>query len=153
MKTGIKQFIFKLGRAISILSSKPLILVDKFSYLGSNILSTESDLSIVQGKVWSAIDRLVIKQKSDFSGWIKWDFFQAMAVSILLYGCTTWMLTNHFEKKLDRNKTLNMCSFEQIQKATPHKILTVCLPTSHLTNHPSKTNKTCRALLKKKGQS
>ena len=32
-------------------------------------------------------------------------FFQAAIVSILLYGCTTWMLTKRMEKKLDGNNT------------------------------------------------
>ena len=36
-------------------------------------------------------------------------FFQAVAVSVLLYGCTTWMLT----KKLDENYTkMIYCCFE-----------------------------------------
>ena len=33
------------------------------------------------------------------------NFFQAAVVSILLYGCTTWMLTKRLEKKLDGNYT------------------------------------------------
>ena len=32
-------------------------------------------------------------------------FFQAAAVSLLLYGCTTWTLTKRLEKKLDGNYT------------------------------------------------
>ena len=32
-------------------------------------------------------------------------FFQAVVASILLYGCTTWMLTKRFEKKIDGNYT------------------------------------------------
>ena len=32
-------------------------------------------------------------------------FFQAVVVSILLYGCTTWIHTKHFEKNLDGNCT------------------------------------------------
>ena len=32
-------------------------------------------------------------------------FFQAAVVSILLYGCTTWTLTEHMEKKLEGNYT------------------------------------------------
>ena len=32
-------------------------------------------------------------------------FFQAVVVSILLNGCTTWMLTKRIEKKLDGNCT------------------------------------------------
>ena len=44
-------------------------------------------------------------RRSDLFNEIKWDFFQAAAVSILLYGFTTWTLTKHIEKKLDGNYT------------------------------------------------
>ena len=36
---------------------------------------------------------------------MKHSFFQATVVFILLYGCTTWMLTKRMEKKLDGNYT------------------------------------------------
>ena len=36
---------------------------------------------------------------------MKRSFFQAAVVLILLYGCTTWMLTKWLEKKLDSNNT------------------------------------------------
>ena len=36
---------------------------------------------------------------------MKRSFFQAVVVSILLYGCTTWTLTKRLEKKLDSNYT------------------------------------------------
>ena len=36
---------------------------------------------------------------------MKHSFFQAAVVSILLYGCTTWMLTKWLEKKLNGNYT------------------------------------------------
>ena len=36
---------------------------------------------------------------------MKHSFFQAVVVSILLYGCTTWTLTKRLEKKLDSNYT------------------------------------------------
>ena len=36
---------------------------------------------------------------------MKRSFFQAAVVSMLLYGCTTWMLTKRLEKKLDGNYT------------------------------------------------
>ena len=38
-------------------------------------------------------DRLSVIWKSDLTDKIKHNFFQAAAASILLYGCTTWMLT------------------------------------------------------------
>ena len=34
---------------------------------------------------------------------MKRTFFQTAVVSILLYGCTTWMLTKRMEKKVDSN--------------------------------------------------
>ena len=75
---------FKEG-TLSTLSDKPLKLVDLFPYLSSNISSTESDVSIHIVKMWTAIDRLSIILKSDCSNKIKWEFFQAVAVSVLLY--------------------------------------------------------------------
>ena len=36
---------------------------------------------------------------------MKRSFFQSAVVSILLYGCTTWTLTEQMEKKLDGNYT------------------------------------------------
>ena len=43
--------------------------------------------------------------KSDLTDKMKRSFFQAVVVSILLYGCTTWTLTKCMEKKLDGNYT------------------------------------------------
>ena len=56
-------------------------------------------------KAWTAIDRLSIIWKSDLTDKMKRSFFQAAVVSILLYGCTTWMLTKRLEKKLDSSYT------------------------------------------------
>ena len=42
---------------------------------------------------------------SDLTDKMKRSFFQAVVVSILLYGCTTWTLTKRLEKKLDGNYT------------------------------------------------
>ena len=43
------------------------------------------------------------RQKSDLTDKMKCSFFQAAVVSILLYGCTTWMLTKQLKKKQDGN--------------------------------------------------
>ena len=60
-------------------------------------------------------EKIVVKKRMDvfishtvgFISKIYWkhSFFQAAVVSILLYGCTTWMLTKWLEKKLDGNYT------------------------------------------------
>ena len=44
-------------------------------------------------------------RKSDLTDKMKLSFFQAVVLSILLYGCTTWTLTKRLEKKLDGNYT------------------------------------------------
>ena len=57
---------------ITTLDGTPLKLVDKFTYLGSSVSSTEKDIDTRLTKAWTAIDRM------------KRSFFQAAIVSILL---------------------------------------------------------------------
>ena len=82
-----------------------LKLVDKFTYLGSSVSSTRTDIETRLTKAWTAIDRLSVIWKSDLTDKMKCSFFQAAVMSILLYGCTIWMLTKRMEKKLDGNCT------------------------------------------------
>ena len=64
---------FKQQGAISTLSWRPLKNCDKFTYLSSNISSTESDVNMRLTKEWTAVDRLsIIPELSDK---IKQDFF------------------------------------------------------------------------------
>ena len=81
------------------------LLVDKFTYRGSSVSSTEKDIDTRLTKAWTAIDKLSIKWKSDLTDKMKRSFFQAAVVSILLYGFTTWALTKRPKKKLDGNYT------------------------------------------------
>ena len=90
---------------ISTLEGTPLKLIDKFTYLGSSVESTEKDIETRLTKAWTAINRLSIIWKSDLTDKMKRSFFQAAVTSILLYGCTTWTLTKRLEKKLDGNYT------------------------------------------------
>ena len=88
-----------------MLKGGSLKLVDKFTYLRSSISSMESNINTWLAKVWTAVDRLSIICRSDLSEKIGCNFFQVVVASILLYGCTTWTLTKHREKKLDGNYT------------------------------------------------
>ena len=90
---------------ITALDGTHLKLVDKFTYLGSSVSSTEKYIDTRLTKAWAVIDRLSIIWKSDLTDKMKRSFFQAAVVSILLYGCTTWTLTKRLEKKLDGNNT------------------------------------------------
>ena len=90
---------------ISTLNSSSLKLVNKFTYLGSSILSIETDINMGQAKAWTAINRLSVIWKSNLTDKIKHSLFQAAVVSILLYGCTTCTLTKYMVKKLYGNYT------------------------------------------------
>ena len=59
---------------IFTLNGRSLKLVDKFTYLGSSISSTENDLNTWLAKAWTAIDRLSVIWKSDLSDKIKHSF-------------------------------------------------------------------------------
>ena len=66
---------------------------------------SKKDIDTRLTKTWTAVDRLSIIWKSDLTDKMKCSFFQAAVVSILLYGCTTWMLTKRLKKKQDGNYT------------------------------------------------
>ena len=80
-------------------------LVDKFTYLGSGVSSTEKYIDTRLTKAWTAIDKLSVIWKSNLTDKMKRSFFQATVVLILLYGSTTRTLTKRLEKKLDGNYT------------------------------------------------
>ena len=88
---------------ISTQDGSSLKLVDKFTYQGSSVSSTEIDIDTRVTKALITIDKLSIIWKSDLTDKMKRCFFPAAVVSILLYGCTTWTLTKRLEKKLDGN--------------------------------------------------
>ena len=86
---------------ISTLDGSSLKLVNKVTYLGSIVSSTEKDIDTRLTKAWTAVDKLSIIWKSDLTDKMKSSFFQAAVDSILLYGFATWTLTKRLEKKLD----------------------------------------------------
>ena len=88
---------------ISTRKGSSLKLVDKFTYLGSSVSSTETDINTRLAKVWTAINKLSVIWKSELADEMKRSFFQATVVSTLLDRCTTWTLTKWMEKKLDGN--------------------------------------------------
>ena len=94
---------FNQRGGISTLNGSSLKLLDKFTYLGSSVSSTEKDINTRLAKAWTALDSLSVIWKSDLTDKIKRSFFQAAVVSILLYGCTTETLNKRMEKKIDGN--------------------------------------------------
>ena len=81
---------------IYTLNRSSLKLVDKFTYIGNSVSSTENDINTGLAKAWTAIGHM---------DKIKLSFFQAALVSTLLYGYIIWTVTKRMEKKLDGNYT------------------------------------------------
>ncbi len=68
---------------ITTLDGTSLKQVDKFTYLGSSVSSTEKDIDTGLTKAWTAIDRLSITWKSDLTDKMKRTFFHAAVVSYI----------------------------------------------------------------------
>ena len=139
---------FKLSKSFLILifivvmrrwhHGKTLKLVDQLHILVaiSHLLKA---VSICISKAWIAIDRLSTIWKSNFTDKIKWEFFPAVAVSVLLYGCITLTLTKHLQKKLDGNCTRMLCVVLNKPKKQQPSTAALQSLTSHLANYPSET--------------
>ena len=123
---------------ISTRDGTSLRLVDKFTYLGSSVSSTEKDIDTRLTKAWTAIDRLSIIWKSNLTDKMKRSF---------LPGCSrvdtaVWMhyldtdktVGEEARRQLYKNVARNI---EQVLAATPHKAPTVRPPTTYHENYTS----------------
>ena len=88
---------------ISTLGGSSLKLVDKFTYPGSRVSSTEKDIDTQLAKAGTATDRLLVIWKSDLTDKMKRIFFPSS--SRVDTRCTIWTLSKRVEKKLDGNYT------------------------------------------------
>ena len=66
---------FNLTGDIFTLDGSSVKLVDKFTYLGSSVSSTRTDINTQLTKAWTAIDKLSIIWKSDLTYKMKRSFF------------------------------------------------------------------------------
>ena len=135
---------------ISTLKNGSLKLMDKFTYLGSSISSTENDINTGLEKAWTVINRLSVIWKSDLSNKMKSNFFPGNSQ----VQTTIWM--HHMDAdKASREKTgrqlhKNAASCNvQFLEAISLKIAAIQPLPSSLWNHPSPTNKTCWTLPEK----
>ena len=74
---------------ISTLDGTSLKLVDKFTYLGSSVSSTEKDFDTRLTKAWTAIDRLSVIWKSNLTNKMKRSFFQ-IDMQFSLFSWRVW---------------------------------------------------------------
>ena len=70
-----KYMCFNQRNDVSTLNGRSLKLVDKFTYLGSSVSSTETNINTRLAKAWTANDSLSIIGNSDLTDKIKRSFF------------------------------------------------------------------------------
>ena len=122
----------KTVKLFQVLLSTPLKLVDKFTYLGSSVASTEKDIDTRLTKAWIAINRLSTIWKSDLTDKNKTQFLPGSG----RIDTAIWMhymdskktAGEEARRQLHKNAANNL---EQVLVATPHKTPTVRPPASY----------------------
>jgi hypothetical protein len=79
--------------------------VEDFKYLGSWIRNSFKDISVRIADAWLAATKMRNIWKSHLDEDLKRQFFNSTVVSILLYGCETWSLTNTLEQRINGSYT------------------------------------------------
>ena len=85
---------------ISTLDGTSLKQVNKFTYLGSSVSSTEEDIETRLTKAWTAIDRLSIIWKSNLTDKMKRIFFQAASCRYCCMDALLWRWLNGWRRSL-----------------------------------------------------
>ena len=76
------------------INNEKIEIVDEFKYLGSYMNSTDKDINTRIGLAWSAFEKLKsILKAPKLKTRLKMRIFNAACISILLYGCESWVLT------------------------------------------------------------
>ena len=96
------EFIsFNQAGQIKSLDGSNIKSVEDFTYLGSRIISSDSDIQVRKAKAWAALNKMDKIWKSSLPKYLKRRFFSSVVESVLLYGSTTWTLTKEQESRLD----------------------------------------------------
>ena len=81
---------------------KTIKWVENFKYLGSMMLSSETDIKIRKGQAWGAFLKMKDIWKSiKISLTLKINIFKASWLSILLYGSESWIITQKLADSLN----------------------------------------------------
>ena len=104
--------ISSIENDISMWLAKAWTAMNSLSHIRKSNLSNKITHNFFQAVKYAKLTTLVkgdLKASFSIATTLRFgegaNLFQAVVMSILLYGCTTWMLTKHIEKKLNRNCT------------------------------------------------
>ena len=87
-----------------MIDNQPVEIANEFKYLGSHISSTEKDVNSRIALAWVAFDKLkdILRARTQkLTINTKFRLYNAACISILLYGCESWVLTEKDKNKLD----------------------------------------------------
>ena len=100
--------------------------VKNFKYLGSMVASSETDIRARKGQAWGALWKMKdIFRSKTIPIRLKTDIWQASCLSILLYGCESWIITKKLENSLNSFATSCyrvMLNIKRIDKVSNKKI-------------------------------
>ena len=84
------------------IDGQDIAIVDDFKYLGSHMASSEKDVNTRIGLAWGAFNKLrTILTSPTLHLQLRTRIFKAACISILLYGCESWILTEALSDRLD----------------------------------------------------
>ena len=76
------------------LGNQKINWVENFKYLGSMVKSSETDISARKAQAWEAFWKMKdIFRSKNLPIKLKKNILQAACLSILLYGCESWIIT------------------------------------------------------------
>jgi hypothetical protein len=100
--------------------------VNNFKYLGSMIRSSETDISVRKAQAWASFWKMKdIFRSNTLPIRLKKEIFQAACLSILLYGCESWIITTQLEKSLNSfaaNCYRIMLNIKRLDKVSNEKL-------------------------------
>ena len=96
-----KFMAFNTSGTIHTENGNKIDQVSDFTYLGSKLNSTESDVKTRIGSSWSALNKFDTIWKSQLNTKLKLQFFKTTVENVLLYGSQSWTLTKQLENKLN----------------------------------------------------
>ncbi|KAL0159315.1 hypothetical protein M9458_043040, partial [Cirrhinus mrigala] len=84
------------------LGNQKIEWVNNFKYLGSMVKSSETDIRVRKALAWAAFWKMKdIFRSNTLPIRLKTNIFQAACLSILLYGCESWILTEKLKQCLN----------------------------------------------------
>ncbi|CAF1276691.1 unnamed protein product [Adineta ricciae] len=84
------------------LNGQDIEWTNNFKYLGSMVLDSNTDIKVRKGQAWKAFWRMKNMWKSTtIPIQLKTNIYKASCLSIFLFGCESWTITNKLEKVLN----------------------------------------------------